>query len=341
MGYRFIGSKIRVVDSIIDYLESSIERRGRFIDAFSGTGIVASKAADLGWPVQINDLMKCAVVLSESRLLCKQDVPFINLGGYASVLKELNNVEEIPGYFFREYSPTSVDYCGLERKYFTESNARRIDAILYKIKEWVDWEVISSKEQSLLLASLMCAMNNVANIAGTYGCYLSRWTPQARQALSLHPLTLRDNPVEYTVSNTDVFDVLSVEDDVVYLDPPYTKRQYAAYYHILETVAIGDEPCVQGVAGLRPWKEKSSVFCYKTKALDALFHLITKQEARCVLLSYSDEGHINIKDLLSLLSTKGDVQVVELSSIGRYRPNKVASANRSEVKEYLIDFRHK
>ena len=341
MGYRFIGSKIRVVDGIIDYLESSIKRGGRFIDAFSGTGIVASTAANLGWSIHINDLMKCAVVLSETRLLSKQDALFMNFGGYNSVLKKLNEAEAISGFFYKEYSPASVNTCGIERKYFTESNAGRIDAILLMIKEWADSGVISSQERSLLLASLMCAMNNVANIAGTYGCFLSKWTSQAQQTLTLHPLPLRDKPVDYTVSNTDVFDVHSNEEDVIYLDPPYTKRQYASYYHILETVAIGDEPCVQGVAGLRPWKEKASVFCYKRKALDALSLLILKQEARCVLLSYSDEGHIGIDDLLSVLSKNGEVRVVELSSIGRYRPNKVASANRSEVKEYLIDFRHR
>ena len=34
--------------------------------------------------------------------------------------------------------------------------------------------------------------------------------------------------------------------DAVYADPPYTKRQYAAYYHILETIAAGDRPLISG-----------------------------------------------------------------------------------------------
>ena len=40
--------------------------------------------------------------------------------------------------------------------------------------------------------------------------------------------------------------------DTVYLDPPYTKRQYAAYYHILEAISLGDEPIVEGICGIRP-----------------------------------------------------------------------------------------
>ncbi|MFR7732930.1 MAG: DNA adenine methylase [Collinsella sp.] len=35
---------------------------------------------------------------------------------------------------------------------------------------------------------------------------------------------------------------------IVYLDPPYTKRQCASYCHIPETIAYHDEPAVEGVA---------------------------------------------------------------------------------------------
>ncbi|MCZ5120468.1 DNA adenine methylase [Escherichia coli] len=33
-----------------------------------------------------------------------------------------------------------------------------------------------------------------------------------------------------------------IQCDLCYIDPPYMKRQYAANYHILETLARGDEP---------------------------------------------------------------------------------------------------
>jgi adenine-specific DNA-methyltransferase len=134
----------------------------------------------------------------------------------------------------------------------------------------------------------------------------------------------------------DVFDVRSDADDVVYLDPPYTKRQYASYYHILETVALGDEPLVEGVAGLRPWRDRASDFCYKTRALSTLTRLIDGIEAKRVLLSYSSEGHIAIKDLKSALSKLGNSAMHPLGSIGRYRPNKGASDAGSDVKEYLV-----
>ena len=63
MGYRYIGSKARIADEIIAYLGKPSSPEARFIDGFSGTGIVASKAADIGWQVVINDMMKNAVVM--------------------------------------------------------------------------------------------------------------------------------------------------------------------------------------------------------------------------------------------------------------------------------------
>jgi adenine-specific DNA-methyltransferase len=341
MGYRYIGSKVRVVDTIIDYLNRSVGRGGRFIDAFSGTGIVASCAADTGWPVLVNDMMYNACIMSEVRLICKDEVPFISHGGYEHTIAELNALDGMEGYFFNEYSPASGRNGEVERRYFTEENARRIDAILQRIMTWEEDGTISQKEKTVLIASLLFATNDVANIAGTYGCFLSKWSPQSQQALSLAPVNLRDNPVDYQVANQDVFSLKSQPEDVVYFDPPYTKRQYASYYHILETIAVGDKPIVTGVSGLRPWKDKASVFCYKSKALQALCDLIVSQPARCVLLSYSDEGHIKLEELTERLSQSGEVLVNELRVIGRYRPNVKASSKKSTVREFLIDFRHR
>lgn len=162
------------------------------------------------------------------------------------------------------------------------------------------------------------ASNDVANIAGTYGCFLSKWSSQATNDIVLAPSVLREKKVNYVSSNVDVFELSSNVDDVVYLDPPYTKRQYASYYHLLETIVCGDEPLVNRVSGLRPWKEKASVFCYKTKAYR-------------VVISYSNQGHIILENLLDELKPYGKVELVEISTIGRYTPNRVAVSKRGST----------
>jgi adenine-specific DNA-methyltransferase len=139
----------------------------------------------------------------------------------------------------------------------------------------------------------------------------------------------------------DVFNVPNDRRDLVYLDPPYTKRQYASYYHILETVALGDEPQVEGVAGLRPWKDRASDFCYKARALNTLSRLVQGLNARRVLLSYSSEGHIRMIDMKTELSRLGKSTMHQLGAISRYRPNRVASAAASDVNEFLVEFEPK
>ena len=340
MGYRYIGSKARITDEIISYLGEPSEVDGVFIDAFCGTGVVASRAADVGWRTQVNDMMEYASVISEARLLSVHDISFSQYGGYEGILQFLNS-QTAEGFIWKEYSPASKEQVGIERKYFTEENAKRIDGATIAIHNLYRDNLISRKEYILLLASLIYATNSVANIAGTYGCFLSKWTSQAYNSLEIVPLALRDKQVVYSVSKMDVFQIMSNPEDVVYLDPPYTKRQYASYYHILETIVKGDSPIVEGVSGLRPWKNKSSVFCYKVKALKALVDLTIKQKAKQVLISYSNDGHVQLDQLVAELSKHGSVKAIELGSIGRYRPNVTASSHKPEVQEYLVDFKRK
>ncbi len=341
MGYRYIGSKVRIAQDIINYLGKPSPKDGYFIDAFSGTGVVASAAADNGWNVVINDMMNNAITMSEAQLLSTHDVPFLHFDGYENAIHELNNAPLVQGFIWAEYSPASLQNKGIERKYFTEENAIKIDSIIALIKKWTLENKISYQEKTILNATVICAVNNIANIAGTYGCFLSKWSPQALKRIEIKPLKLRKESTHYLSFHEDVFNLSSKPEDVVYFDPPYTKRQYASYYHILETIVNGDSPIVHGKSGLRPWQNKASVFCYKKKALKALSQLIVSQKSNRVLVSYSNDGHIKLENLIEELKDFGNCTVVDLGCIGRYRPNQTASLRLSNVNEYLIDFRRR
>lgn len=122
----------------------------------------------------------------------------------------------------------------------------------------------------------------------------------------------------------------------MYIDPPYTKRQYPAYYHILETIAHNDEPQVNGITGLRPWKDKSSPFCFKKKAPGAFVKLLSGIDAKEIYISYSSEGHVPVEELVRICETFGKIEVHDLGIIGRYAPNTKAISKNKEVKEFLI-----
>jgi adenine-specific DNA-methyltransferase len=305
------------------------------VDAFCGTGVVGAGAADLGWAVRLNDQLRSAVAVATARLLSPADAPFDALGGYDAAIAALNAAAPLKGFFWREYSPASEG----GRMYFTEENARQIDAARGLINRWHCEGAISRGERELLVADLISATGRVANIAGTYGCFLTHWSGASRKPFRAKARELRSEPVPYQVFCQDVVDVPIAVNDVAYFDPPYTKRQYAAYYHINETLAHGDEPEVIGKTGLRPWQEQASDYCYKVRALRALTDLITNTSARRTLLSYSSEGHIALDELSAALDPLGELTVHELAPIGRYRPNRVASGAGDQVVEYVVELR--
>jgi adenine-specific DNA-methyltransferase len=335
VGVRYIGSKARVAQTLASLVGDPGE--GRFVDAFSGTGCVAAAAADMGWSVVVNDLLPSAISMSIGALVGAGNVRFENLGGYQDAVKRLNNVPSEAGFIHAEYSPASRRRAGVERRYFTEENAARIDAMRSQIRLWSGGGLLSRFEEELLLADLMQAANHVANIAGTYGCFLRHWTTQALRPIFVAPRELHARRTSMEAIVGDVSTLETVAADVLYLDPPYTKRQYGAYYHILETIHAGDVPQVFGVTGLRPWQDKASEFCYKTKALDALTKLVTRTRANRILLSYSNEGHVPQTRLIAALEQFGHVIIHNVAPIGRYRPNARASATASTVNEFVVE----
>lgn len=338
MSIRYIGSKARVAAQIADL--AGPPGAGRlFVDAMAGTGSVARAVAERGWDVRINDHLLSSAALAAARVSAAAQVPFTACGGYRQALAALNRVPPRSGVIHREYSPAAAATVGHERRYFTERNAALIDGIRAEIERWTGRGLLAPAERRLLLADLLQAANAVANTAGTYGCYLRHWSPVALRRLTLRPRPLLEVPVRVEVSSADVLDVAAGVDDVVYYDPPYTKRQYAAYYHILETITHGDDPPVGGVTGLRPWAHLASKFCYRRHALATIVHLLESCPARRILLSYSDDGHVAQPHLVAAVGRLGELTVHELGRIGRYRPNEPSRAARPTVAELLLELR--
>jgi adenine-specific DNA-methyltransferase len=98
---------------------------------------------------------------------------------------------------------------------------------------------------------LILATNDVANISGTYNYFHSSLSRASLKNLEMTRSVVCP-PRNHQVVHGSVFETLAnLKVDLLYLDPPYTKRQYAGNYHILETIAMDDEPSPVGDGGLR------------------------------------------------------------------------------------------
>ena len=337
MCVRYIGSKTRVVQAILGYIGKP--NGGTFYDAFSGTGAVARAASEAGWQVHVNDHLTSAAMMSLARVTSSAQAAFLGTGDYSRAILELNAAQPRCGFIWREYSPASMHYCGVTRMYFTEENAKKLDGMRSQIDRWYRNKLISHTEMCILVADLLGAANRVANTAGTYGCFLSRWQRQSMNPIRVIERDIPSSAPKATMTSRDVLELRCEPEDTIYFDPPYTKRQYAAYYHILETIALGDEPAVKGVGGIRPWKDKASDYCYKVRAPLALERLVKHCRARRIFLSYSSQGHVSLDALTDNLAKLGTVKVHDLDQVGRYRPNRAASKTGSKVQEVLFEIR--
>ena len=336
---RYLGNKARLANSIVAAIRPL--RPTRVLDLFSGTGAAASGLARAGIEVVANDNLVCAAVMTEATCTSQQAVAFGSFPGrrneerYHNALRELNDTRHVEGFIWTEYSPSGRTRSGHVRFYFTCENAARIDAIRTTIGNWRDDGTLSEREAALLLGDLLHAANKIANIAGTYGCFMKPWLPAALKPLTVVPRVLPRQLAPVRVVTGDYWAVPILAGDVVYLDPPYTKRQYAAYYHVLETIAVGDQPQVDGVTGLRPWHALASPYCYSRRACHELKRFVEACPARAIVLSYSNNGHIPHDTLLQILRARGHVAFSE-HSIGKYSSNLPRGTNERILERIYV-----
>ena len=288
-----------------------------------------------------SDIMTFAVHHARVRLLLSEPPEFNGTGlkGYLDVLEYLNRLEPIEWVFFDEYSPDGKPaYGGKPRKYFSGLNAGIIDAITIQLNQWQTENIISQLENSLLRHDLVLAANRVANIAGTYGHHRSKLGKAARAPLDLRPYSLcNGHRTDHVVHQGSAETVApSIKADLCYIDPPYIKRQYAANYHIIETIAQGDTPVAVGASGLRPWRDQYSDFCSKVRIRDAFRAIFNGAECNQFMISYSEDGLLSEEQLLELFSEIGLVTLKKIP-FSRFKSN--PGGQGGTVIEYLFHIR--
>ena len=172
--FRYIGNKSKLLPVIMQVTQENIGPTGTVVDLMSGTGSVALEYRRRGYHVIASDMMtysKCHLV---SQLLYDAPPLFYGLGSeqesffdapnrYERVLKYLNSLEPVNGYFYQEFSPEGKPANGCpSRKYFTPSNAAKIDAVREQIREWTERKLISDNESAVLKHTLIMAVNKIA-----------------------------------------------------------------------------------------------------------------------------------------------------------------------------------
>lgn len=346
----YIGNKRRLLPLIkraIQYADPSGERGGRFLDLFSGSGIVSRLAKYLGYEVYAND-WECYSYLLTYAYICIDHSELKTMyglwGGIEGIISHLNGLPHPAPqdrYISRYFCPKDdmrPDY-RTERLFYTRINGLYIDKVRNEIEKlYPENEITKSnkihKEKTLLIALLLHGAATHTNTSGVFKAYHKGFGGLSSDALGriMKPITLVypqliDSELRMRAYREDANVIVKEEKfsgrpfDIVYIDPPYNQHQYGSNYHLLNTIALWDtiplneslspgEPR-QNRGGIRKdWVKTRSDYCYKDKALKPFEDLIESINAKSILISYSTEGTIPFDRMISICAERGKISLV-------------------------------
>lgn len=248
---RYIGSKLSLIDWLL--VAFDLEHIKSFADPMCGTGVVSEAVARSGIKVFANDICSYASILAASRV-----VPFNQLlyDSYFKKFAEIAGENELDGngFVYMNYAPHGANgnaETGSDRLYFTGENAKKIDACRILIEKTTDLDIDT---KNALIATILISADKVANTASVYGAFLKHIKKTAAQSIIFQRILSSTTSFTNTIANGDAIlflTSLSEKVDLVYIDPPYTNRGYCSNYHVLETIALYDNPTIRGITGLR------------------------------------------------------------------------------------------
>ena len=303
-------------------------------DAFGGTGTVSQFLNINNHHVVSNDMTNFSYKLCFCRnSITEKDIGFNGLNmNIEEVVSVLNNCKH-KGFVYKNYSP-NVEY-SFERKYFTNSNAEIIDGIRIQIEEWYTNKQITLNEHTFLVALLIESVSLYSNIPGTYGAFNTNWDTRSTRTFMMDKKMVSNLLAKnkYQCYNDDVRNLISeIACDVLYLDPPYNERDYSMYYHVLETISLYNNPEINSNKTGTKKEYKKSKWCMKKECIKELEYIIKNTNAKCVVMSYNNEGIMKIEEIEGLFKMYGTYSV-KTKTVKRFKCND--TNDNVIVNEYL------
>lgn len=314
----YIGSKFALLGFIYDKAKTEVGCLSdkTFCDIFAGAGSVGNFFKDKVNKIVSNDMEYYSYVINRNLIQNYRKIYFD--------FDELNKIEGVEGFIYHNYSLAG------NRKYFTENNAKKIDAVRQNIEKYRNDEDL----YFFLLASLLDNVDKIANTTAVYNAYLKKFKSSALSDIIIRPYFFKETPnkdnIVYQEDSNEL--IRRISGDILYLDPPYNHRQYGANYHILNTIAKYEEFIPRGVTGL-PEYEKSA-YCKKNDAKDCLEDLINYSDFEFIFLSYNNEGIIKKEEIEEMFLKYGEYKLFSKEH-RRYR-----SGNWKQDTSTTIEYLH-
>ncbi len=302
---RYIGSKAKLTEWIMNLIDEETENIGTFVDIFAGTASISNQAIRKYNHVIINDILNANNVIYKG---------FFEKGEWSK--NKLNDI-------ITNYNTLDADL--IEENYFSqnfggkfyEHNTAKLIGYIRQDIENLKPE-LTEKEYNILLATLIYNIDKLANTVGHFDAYIKK--PIKPQPLRLRLIDAQ-NFENVKIYRKDANKLAQkIKSDLVYIDPPYNSRQYNRFYHLYETLVKWDKPKLYGVA-LKPAPENSSLYC-TTKAKNTFEHLVSHLNTNFLVVSYnntynskshSSENKIKLEEIENILNKCGNTKIFECS----------------------------
>jgi len=345
-GIKYTGSKREILPVLLELIKPLNVKT--ILDGFSGTTRVSQALKQAGYIVYANDIADWSKVFGECYLLNRKPANY-----YLPIIEHLNKLPGKYGWFSENYGGEPNGGSAIQKdgrkRIWQLHNTKKLDAIRDEIDKIAKDEI----EKSVLLTSLIIAMDKVDSSVGHQVSYLKKWAPRAYNIMKMEVPRLIIDDKQHQVYQKDIFDLVNdIEVDLAYYDPPYgssnelmppSRVRYASYYHIWKTICLNDKPKLVGAANRREDVGdtiSSSIFEEFRKndkgqyiVIEALERLIKNTPAKYVVLSYNNNGRATFKAIIDILKNlKKKISIIEMD----YRKNVMATITRT-TNEWIND----
>lgn len=299
---RFLGNKYKLLGFIEDIVNEKCNGFSVFCDIFAGTGVVGDRFNEKNIKIISNDFLASNYIPLRA-FLGTTKVDFDDIERKIELLNNLKTNRD--NYFSKHFGNT----------YFTLENARKIGAI----REKIDKISKDENEKTILITSLIYAVDKVANTVGHYDAYRKKLDTFQPLRFLIPDFDPEDNLINEVYQQDANKLIREIDCDILYIDPPYNSRQYSDAYHLLENLATWEKLPVYGIAKKMDRSHLKSEYCLKS-APKAFAELIENARSKHILLSYNNTGdsrdgrsnaRISDEQIVNVLKSRGEVEIFE------------------------------
>lgn len=356
----YLGNKRKILNNIEMSLNQIGLKNYHFLDLFSGSGIVSRLAKVHGASkITANDLEHYSKVLNRVYLRNEEgdreefEEAKKTVASLRNEWQTLYNAEG--GWVTENYAPKDDNNIQKgERCFYTHENAVMIDEYLDFIFDTSEDYCYSGETCDLLLASLIYEASVHTNTSGVFkGFYknkqgIGQFGGEGKNALyricgKIDPQfpVFCSNVTENDIIQMDASELIASggEYDIAYIDPPYNQHPYSSNYFMLNAISKNECPKEMSKISGIPKNWNRSIYNKKEEGVKTIIKNIEDINSKYVLLSYSSEAFLPIKDMISELAKIGLIINLQEIEYDVFKGGRNINQRNNKLEEYLITIR--